>query len=645
MASPHQGIIYYPSGREIYRLDTNTHEREVVATLSFPPRCLSVSKENWLCCGGEDGNYTAICLDERARTISRTSSTADADPDARLPLDLDPSNRTILRDTPSTYESFMANRISRGPLAAKTIKVGEQVVNCIEQWSPGPNASEKSYNVPLAVLSNNDLTVSIVDIYESKVLDELILPDCVNRSVLSPNGALLATICDDPFLYLHERVDRRIVKSTFEPSHEWIQRGRIQLAGQKQGDKSTMRGSFAMAFSCSGHYLAVATQYGVISLFDATTIADDTVDSLLKILTSSRPGAEPGAIRDMTFSPGPFDILTWTESSGKFCVADMRSLCLSRQPIKIDSQGDGVETIVVSDRVADHVIDPRLRNFRADLPSSHMSTTPDYLGAELERRQGAESERRQLRQHLAREMLDRRQAPLTTEDLEVLHAHGIARRQRDAANAAREPLAEASSTPRSSSITIGRTRSVERRISTTSLPPALREFVNPERSTTSIRSYINDRNNDRERRGQADTDQPRRPHMIQLAAAESALEREARNDEEPNSLERLALARQRLSSIGNESPYNPWADFESLYHSRMPLNPPVNRSNPIRVEIDNEDRSDFANRLRRPWVPPGEQTQSGAATHDENTLILRAMSRSGIVDTMGCAWSEDGRIL
>jgi hypothetical protein len=536
----------------------------------------------------------------------------------------------------------MATRIPRGPLSAKTTKIGEEVVNCIEIWSPNPNASENAYTVPVAVVSNNDFTVSIIDISASEVLDELTLPDCVNRSVLSPSGVLLATICDDPFLYIHERVETRSSKGKYE----WVQRGRRQLPGQKQGDKNNMRGSFAAAFSYSGKYLAIATQYGVVSLFDAETIADDAVDSLLKSFTSSRPGPEPGAIRDMTFSPGPFDLLTWTESSGKFCVADMRNLCLSRQLIKIDSQSDGIETITVSERPADSVIDPRLRSFRADQPSSTASTTPDYLGAELERRQGAESERRQLRHHLAREMLDRRQAPLTTEDLEVLHAHGIARRQRDAANAARETTAEASRPPRSNSISIGRTRSVERRISTTNLPPALREFVNPERSTTSIRSYINDRNHDRERRGQAELDQPRRLHMIQLAAAESAMERDARNDgEEPNSLERLALARQRLSTIGNGTPYDPWADFEALYHTRFAADSSVDRSTLVRVEIEDEDRSDFANRLRRPWVPPGEQAQSSGVARDEGTLILRAISRSGVVETMGCAWSEDGRIL
>jgi hypothetical protein len=612
----------------------------VVATLSFSPRCLTASKD-WLCCGGDDGNYIAVCLDEsKRRVIGTSSSTADADPDARLPLDLDPSSRSILRETISTSESFMATRISRGPLSSKTTKIGEEVVNCIELWSPNPNALPNAHTVPVAVLSNNDFTVTIVNVSTSEVLEEIHLPDCVNRSVLSPSGILLATVCDDPFLYIHERVEARSTGSKTLENPLWVQRLRIELPGQRQNDKNNMRGSFAAAFSFSGKYLAVATQYGMVCLFNAETIADDTVNSLIKTFTSSRPGPEAGAIRDMVFSPGPYDLLTWTESSGNFCVADMRNLCLSRQLIKLTSRDDGTENVTVVERLADQVIDPRLRSFRADQSSPSASTTPDYLGAELERWQGAESERRQLRHHLAREILDRRQTPLTTEEFEVLHAHGIARRQRDAVNAAAEAFA-----------TVGgvRTGSSERRVPTTTLPAALREFVNPERSTTSIRSYINDRNHDRERRGQAELEQPRRLHMIQLAAAESALEREARNDsDETNSLERLAevaIARQRLSSMGSSTPYDPWADFEALYHTRFAPDASAERSAPIRMEIEAEDRSDFANRLRRPWFPPGEQPRSAATSRDEATLILRAISRSGVVETMGCSWSGDGRIL
>ena len=161
-----------------------------------------------------------------------------------------------------------------------------------------------------------------------------------------------------------------------------------------------MRGSFAACFSRSGKYLAIATQYGLISAFDTDSLPDPS--SLLVVFTSSRPGGESGAIRAMEFSPGPFDLLAWTEASGRVGVADVRTLFLSRQRLTIDSHGSGVERVIISDRAGEPMVDPRLRNFRTDSPS-----TPDYLGLDLERRQ--------LR-HLTREMLDRHQAPLTAEE-------------------------------------------------------------------------------------------------------------------------------------------------------------------------------------------------------------------------------------
>lgn len=163
------------------------------------------------------------------------------------------------------------------------------------------------------------------------------------------------------------------------------------------GNKSAMRGSFAACFSKSGKWLAVATQYGLISVFETEKLPDPS--ALMVVFTSSRPGGESGAIRAMEFSPGPYDLLAWTEASGRATCADVRNLFLSRQQLIIDSHASDVERVIVSDQAGEALIDPRLRNIRTD-----SSRTPDYLGLDLERRQ--------LR-HLTREMLDRHQAPLT----------------------------------------------------------------------------------------------------------------------------------------------------------------------------------------------------------------------------------------
>ncbi|TVY75580.1 Uncharacterized protein LSUE1_G004650 [Lachnellula suecica] len=643
ISSPQQDIVYYPSGNQIIRLDTRKQEREVITTLAFAPKCLSASKD-WLCCGGDAGKYVVVCLDENKRIAAE----GDSDPDARLPLDLDPSSRTTARDISSVASSFSASRRPRGPLPSESSKIGADLVNCIELWSPTRCASEAAYGRPVAVLSNNDRSVFIVDLAESQVLEHIEFPDNVNCSVISPDGTLLVSICDDPYLYLHKRVRRksrgkgRISTEEFEP-YQWSNQGRLGLEGQKQSDKSTMRGSFAACFSNSGKYLAIATQYGVISIFDAETLIDDNIDSLLTVFTSSRPGREMGAVRAMSFSPGPFDLLAWTESSGRMGVADLRDRFLSKQTITIDSHAEGVERAIVISRPSDTVIDPRLRSSRADSPSN--STTPDYLGLDLERRQ--------LR-HLTHEMLNRHQAPLTTEELEVLQAHRIARRQRDEANEARESSERATSSRLSLLRDIqtltqsSGSRSAERRISTSNLPAALREFVNPDRSAASFRSFINERNQDRERRSQVEQE-PRRPNLIQLAAAESALEREARgpstsrnNNNTASALERLTLTQARQSVHGTGFPGNPWAEIDALYRARFPTDPPPDRSTRLRIEIEDEDRRDFAHRLRQPW---GTSDDLNSADSLGGHRVLRSMLRTGSFETMGCSWSEDGRIL
>lgn len=191
-------------------------------------------------------------------------------------------------------------------------KIGAEIVNCITLWSPREDLSERVYKVPVAVVSNNDCTVSILNVATSDTLETLKLPDFVNRSAISPDGELLVAICDDPFLYIHKRLPkaeprRERFENKRSPIYEWVLAGRIQLESQRQADRSQMRGSFALSFSRSGKYLAVATQYGIISIFDAECLTE--TQSLMVSFTTSRPGRQAGAVRAMEFSPGPFDLL------------------------------------------------------------------------------------------------------------------------------------------------------------------------------------------------------------------------------------------------------------------------------------------------------------------------------------------------
>lgn len=640
ISSPEQDVVYYPSGSDIYALYTKTREREIVTRLPFSPRCL-VASNGWLCSGGEPGHYTAIPLNDCNRDLD-FSINLDADPDARLPLDLDPSRRaSTSRDIPP------APRRSRGhshPLLAHIKSIGKEINNCITLWFPTTDLSERAYNSPVAVVSNNDTTVAIVNLEdpESEVLERVSFPDCVNRAVLSPDGELLVAVLDDPFLYVHER--KLVSKSparNAERKYEWVLACRIQLESQKQSDQSSLRGSFTASFSKSGKYLAVGTQYGVISVFDTETLLQEDSKPLV-IFTTSRPMQSSGAVRSMEFSPGPFDLLAWTEASGRAGVADVRDLFISRQLLNVDSRLDGTERINVSERSADPVIDPRLRSFRSFRAESPGNSTPDYLGLDFDRRQ--------LRD-LTQDMLDRHHSPLTPEEMDILQAHRIARRYRDAeAEGSDAPTyspwaSEPRPTGRTDSPANGETSSsAERRIVT--IPPTLRNFTNPDRASPSVLPPVDF--GDHESRL---TRAARREQSAGAGTSEEGSRREAHAAlspaDSPNDIERLTIT---------PPPQPPWAEFEALTRTRSPQLPTIAQSSRLAQRQEERRQEERRQEERR---PTGERRYShrprprqpwrglddlGIGNFDEN-VILRGVLRTGPTNTMGCCWSPDGRIL
>ena len=371
IGSEKQHLVYFPTGsdnRHIQRLNTTTNETETIKILPFQPRCLVV-KNGWVCCGGETGEFAAIRSNEDDSSTDQ-GFRLPSEPDARLPMDFDTSGFDDI------FPDLSRLRSNKG-LVAESKRFGRQRVNCVTLWFP-PSSTECSdfaYTRPVAVLSNNDKTVTIVRLQDQQALDEVTYPDCVNRAVISPDGRLLIAICDDPYLYVHERMEKRRTAanravSAYQPAHEWVHRNRIHLRSQRKQDRSDNRGSFAACFSNSTRYLAVGTQYGAISIFDATALNKPELDPLITTFTSSRPNLDPGAIREMAFAPGPIELLAWTEDRGRIGVADLRSHFISRQIVNLN-EPDHYDHISVIDRSS---IDPRLLDQRGErhenLPSS-----------------------------------------------------------------------------------------------------------------------------------------------------------------------------------------------------------------------------------------------------------------------------------
>lgn len=646
LSSPKQDIVYYPSSHDIICLNTKSRSRELLTTLKYEPRCLIAAKD-WVCAGGDRGQFTSFYVGDGDRPGKIDSFLeVSADADARLPLILQPTARAIQRE--SSNDSRRSSPDATTPHVSK--RVGSDVVNCITLWFPSESSLQTGYTDPVAVAALNDSSVTILSLHDSEILDTLKYPDYVNRAVISPKGDLLVAICDDPFLYIHKRQMKQVSQSRFSShmnEYEWVFSGRIQLQGQRPADKTSMRGSFAACFSHSGRYLAVATQYGVISIFLTELLTSDDVDPLLVTFTTSRPNIESGAVRAMEFSPNSFDLLAWTEASGRIGVTDVRDLFTSRQIIDIDSRGDGVERVWVIERSNDPMtiearIDARLRAFRTESPSeASANAIPDYLGLDFERQQ--------LR-NLTRDLTDRHQLPPTLDEMEILQAHRMARRQRDAAREAQtqasssrwgsldgERSVNASTTSRDGS------GSTERRISTTGLPSALREFVNSDRTPASFRAFIDRQNQDRERR--AMQNEIRR--QASLVSGDNSMDIESDGSLRTSAdtfsgLERLSLA-PRLSTISYETAPNAWAELEEMYRTRFPREA---QSAAQAEGVDEESRTSAQRSRQQPWRPLDALTRLSLDVRNDSNLSRREREgRSEPVETMGLAWSEDGRLL
>ncbi|KAF5970982.1 wd containing protein [Fusarium coicis] len=410
-----QDIVYFPGGNgsnHVQRLNTTTRECETIKLLTFAPRCL-VAEKGWLCCGSESGDFVAIRLDEG--NDDGHGILSELDPDTRLSLGLDSS-----RDDPILSLLNRARRNNK-TLIAKSMKLAKDRVNCITLWFPPTRmpAHDKAYKEPVAVLANNDRTVTLVSLNDfdqkekTEALDIITYPDFVNRALISPDGRLLIAILDDPYLYVHERVgsvaESSATRSSESPTYSWEQTQRILLKSQKKDDRTDSRGSFAACFSESGAYLAVGTQHGTISIFNAALLANPNADPLITTFPSSRPHSGPGAIRDMAFCPGPFGMLAWTEDRGNVGIADMRSNFYVRQIVNIEEPV--FEHINIPDR---NTIDPRLLDSRRERRDAALGS-----GA-------AETGRR-------RDVIDSLNTPLSANETLVLEAIQLGRRSRERA--------------------------------------------------------------------------------------------------------------------------------------------------------------------------------------------------------------------
>ncbi|KAI0859985.1 hypothetical protein F4860DRAFT_480585 [Xylaria cubensis] len=654
ISADRDGIVYFPAGihnTHITRLDTRTRECETIKVISFEPRCL-VASGRWICCGGENGEFAVIresassadatdTLTPAGASVAAAAALASASEHAldRDPtLAAEPSIAELRRDMLSIVEQMSG---SVKTWSASNHKYGSQRVNCITIWQPPKPPSDPlrpgRYTSPMAVLANNDKTVTVVSLDDDEAIDELQYPDCVNRGVISPDGSLLVAICDDPFLYVHVRCAPSGKRGG---SYEWVQLPRIRLKDQSIRDMSDCRGSFAASFSHSGRYLAVGTQYGTISIFDVVAFADPTSDPLVTYFSSSRAPTDCGAVRDMAFSPGPYDLLAWTEHRGRIGVADARTNFTKRQIISIEDH-EAYDHFSLNER--NTTIDPRLLDPRSERSAAGSSTIASLVGPSNRLQSAADNSDTSRLNH-----------PFSPEETAILEAVQSDRRRREAreqrdqrdSQTTRGGAAWRSSffadrvspQPRTPGVARERDREISERLRhLTSLQRDTLQRIFERDQSRESRDYPRSTATgtatgttaptppDQERERRAPT--PRRRSSIMQALAQNM-----------DNSTRLQNASRDYTSVWGQGGRSTsgWADLEVLYNmsggdiASAPHDATRTETNRIRraIPIIGDVWTDEISGFRRPYGRTGNREHSQRPD-----------------DTAGLSWSEDGRTL
>ncbi|KAI9678496.1 MAG: hypothetical protein M1829_002094 [Trizodia sp. TS-e1964] len=358
LSSPHPDILYYPSGTEVFRLNTISRKRQLVAVLPFDPQCMAAA-HGYVCVGGaNEGEFAAIKINSEdlmdyESYLPRTLPLVDVEtigPWVGAEADLRSSSVTI------NIEGIPHRSDIRGQF------LGGLITNSVTIFQP----EVPDEYTPLAVISNNDKTIKIFSLSQFMLISSLDLPFPVNYATISPNGEFLVAVGDEPVVHFYKRAYRRgwFVDEERSTHHcnstwNWAPCSTTSL-------RPSLDGCFTAAFSPSSHLCAVASQDGLITIFDMKLVDGDD-DAVIKTMPSSRPYTKAGAVRSLFFSPAPWDLMFWTEHSGRICIADARDGFRSRQVIELSTDTITNDRLInVTDVPTEEPSDFNPRGNRAD---------------------------------------------------------------------------------------------------------------------------------------------------------------------------------------------------------------------------------------------------------------------------------------
>lgn len=385
ISTEEDGRIYYTAREDVVALHLATGKRQRLASLPFLAQCLGAGF-GWVGVGGQNGCCVFVDVRERSAGV-----------DELLPLNLNIHARP--GDEPQDIGLYHPIRPRKHVHDVSTDYINAITIFRIASEEKGIDDEE------VALVATNDRSVEIFSLRQMKVIATLCFAVHMNHASISPDGKLMIACGDSPRAYFLRRVRR--------PGHvhdgdgvyakyEWEEIASVRLQATEPGDTC-----FSTAFSPSGHICTIASQFGVVAVFDVSRIVEGMGDddAVIDAFTSSRPAAVeevtrsmPGAIRSTAFSPGPWDLFAWAEDHGRVCIADLRDGFRTRHLIELNPHSHGISRFEIS-AVEDHSITElheldlersflrRQRNLQAASEQlASLQSNADYIENAAERR-------------------------------------------------------------------------------------------------------------------------------------------------------------------------------------------------------------------------------------------------------------------
>lgn len=162
----------------------------------------------------------------------------------------------------------------------------------------------------------------------------------MNYAIISPDHSILAAVGDENRAYFYDVTRDWESLVTIESGRklggwEWEL---LRCLEMDIGPRSDDACCFTITFSPSSHLCAIGSQSGIITVLDMDRVREvDNEEPVICQFKASRSCTEGGAVRCMTFSPEPWDLLVWLEGHGRAGVADVRQSFLRRQILYLNT--------------------------------------------------------------------------------------------------------------------------------------------------------------------------------------------------------------------------------------------------------------------------------------------------------------------